>query len=289
MSREAVWRYRTPRGTFVGDAGDAVTLLGDVGRLRASLTEHAHALEVFTMGRFRATYRAQALGLIWPMANPTILMIVMSVFFGVVFPSEISAYPVFLMLGLIPWHFLSHAWTDGTTCFLHHSEVIKRTSVPAWVVATGTVLSHLMNLGFAALSIVPLVAFYPEAFQVSFALLALPLVVILLVALGLGLVLFSAVLNVVYRDVGYIVNSTLVVLFWATPIAYPMDRLHGWSQKIMLLNPVASIVQCIRDIVLKGTLPPPSVVGAAAAGCLGVLLLGTLVYRRFARVVADHV
>mgnify|MGYP003477687480 FL=1 len=285
-SRDATWRHHTPDGTVFGDRARQRSRLRNAS---IELREHVHALEAFTIGRFRAAYRAQALGLLWPMANPIILMIVMSVFFGLIFPGDLRAYPVFLMLGLVPWHFLSHAWTDGTTCFLHHAQVIKHTSVPAWIVALGTVLSHVINLGFAALSILPLIAFYPEAFQVSAALLALPLIVLLLVALGLGLALTSGVLNVVYRDVGDIVNSALVVLFWATPIAYPLEKLQGLPRQLMLLNPMASLIQCIRDIVLNGQMPPASVLGAAVCGCVGVLVLGTLVYGRFAHVVADHV
>lgn len=289
MQEALLFRHRTRSGTTHGDEPGRAGPLVRLRRFARELRQHQHALEVFTLGRFRATYRAQALGLLWPMANPTILMIVMSVFFGIAFPSDLTAYPVFLMLGLVPWHFLSHAWTDGTTCFLHHSAVIKHTSVPAYVVASGTVFSHVFNLGFAALSLLPLIAFYPEAFHVSFALLVLPLVVVLLVALGLGLALISAVLNVVFRDVGYIVNSALVVLFWATPIAYPIDRLPGLWKQAMLLNPMASLIHCIRDVILKGAFPPGSVLGAAALSCLGLLVVGVLIYRRFETEIADHV
>jgi ABC-type polysaccharide/polyol phosphate export permease len=289
MHDAAVFRHRTRSGTTYGDEPTRIGPSTRLARFVREVRQHEHALLVFTLGRFQATYRAQALGLLWPMANPTILMIVMSVFFGIAFPNEVQAYPVFLMLGLVPWHFLSHAWTDGTTCFLHHSEVIKRTSVPAYVVATGTVFSHVFNLGFAALSLLPLIAFYPESFHVSLALVVLPLVIVFLVALGLGLALISAVLNVVFRDVGYIVNSALVVLFWATPIAYPIDRLPGGWKQAMLLNPMASLIHCIRDVILKGVFPPASVLSAAAASTLGVLLLAVLIYRRFETEIADHV
>lgn len=289
MLKDALVRHRTRSGTTYGDEAPSAGAFAGLRRLVREVRQHEHALEVFTVGRFRATYRAQALGLLWPMANPTILMIVMSVFFGVAFPNELSAYPVFLMLGLVPWHFLSHAWTDGTTCFLQHAEVIKRTSVPAYVVASGTVFSHVFNLGFASLSLLPLIAFYPEAFHVSFALIVLPLVVVLLIALGLGLALISAVLNVVFRDVGYIVNSALLVLFWATPIVYPIDRLPAGWKRAMLLNPMASLIHCIRDVVLKGDFPPATVLGAAVVSSLGLLVCGALIYRRFETEIADHV
>jgi ABC-type polysaccharide/polyol phosphate export permease len=287
--QRAIWQHRTPTGTILGDELEEPSLAAELKSVTADFRAHRHAIKVFTEGRFRATYRAQALGLLWPIANPLILMIVISVVFGWVFPTEIPAYPVFLMLGLIPWHFLSHSWTDGTTCLLEHAEVLKRTSVPGYVIAAGTVFSHLHNLGFASLSILPLIALYPSAFQVSLAMLALPLVLVFLVVATLGLVLISGVLNVVYRDVGYIVNSSLVVLFWATPIMYPLDRVAGTARRILLLNPMASIIESTRAIVMDGRFPAAGVTAAAAASSGLILLIGLLLYRRFARQLADHV
>ncbi len=285
----AVFRHRTPKGTFLGDESGQARRLGRLRHFVSEAAEHRHALGVFTLSRFRATYRAQALGLLWPVANPTILMIVMSVFFGLVFPPDVEAYPVFLLLGLVPWHFLSHVWTDGTSCLLHHAAVIKRTSVPAYVVASGTVFSHTFNLGFASLSLLPLIAFYPSAFRVSAAMLLLPIVVFLLVVLGLGLTLISSILNVVYRDVGYIVNSLLLVLFWATPIIYPLTRVPEDVRSFMLLNPMASLIHCVRVIVMEGQVPPAAALGAAAAVSSLTLAVGVFIYWRFAPVVADHV
>lgn len=288
-SAPVAFRHRTARGTFLGDESGEPRALGRLRYFWHELAEHRHALSVFTLSRFRATYRAQALGLLWPVANPTILMIVMTVFFGLVFPPDVAAYPVFLLLGLVPWHFLSHAWTDGTNCLLHHAQVIKRTSVPAYIVASGSVLSHTFNLGFASLSLLPLIALYPSAFRVSLAMLALPLVILLLVALGLGLTLLTGILNVVYRDVGYLVNSALLVLFWATPIIYPLTKVPEGARAWMLLNPMASIIHCIRVIVMDGALPPWSALGAAFGVSCGVLGLGVFVYARFSSVVSDHV
>ncbi len=284
-----VFRHRTPKGTYLGGAEGRALPLGRLRHLLIELSEHRHALSVFTMSRFRATYRAQALGLLWPVANPTILMIVMTVFFGLIFPPDVKAYPVFLLLGLVPWHFLSHAWTDGTTCLLQHAAVVKRTSVPAYVVSMGTVFSHTFNLGFASLSLLPLIAFYPEAFQVSLAMIVLPVMIVLLVCLGLGLALLTGILNVVYRDVGYIVNSVLLVLFWATPIIYPLHKVPEAYQNWMLFNPMASLIHCIRAIIMEGAFPPARAFWSATLVCVGILLLGSLIYRRFSKVVADHV
>ena len=244
---------------------------------------------VFATNRFRVTYRAQVLGIFWPMANPLILVTVMSVVFGVIFKTDIEAYPVFLMLGMVLWNFVIHSWTDGTACLVRHAQVVKRTAVPSYVVVTGTVLSHLFTLGFSSLSLVPLVAFYPEAFHISAALLLLPVLIAIAIITVLGLVLATSVLNVLYRDVGYVVDSILLVMFWATPIVWPLERLPQSIHGVLLLNPVAANLHCMRDVIMKGVFPPLSVFLSAALGSLVLLLIGTVVHRRIDSLVTDHV
>ncbi len=289
MASAPRWEHRTAKGTYVGDVDGQPRALGALARLWEQLTSYRDTLAVFASSKFRAAHRAQMLGLLWPIAYPTVLMIVMSVVFGVVFRTDLEAYPVLLMLGLVPWHFLSHAWTSGMHSLLVHSEIIKRTAVPPWVIITGTVLADLYNLGFSALSVLPLIAFYPEAFKVSPALLLLPLVVVCLIAFGLGLALASAVLNVIFRDTGYIVDSVLIALFWATPIIYPLSRVPGLGHALMHLNPMATIVESVRVIVMQGETPSGWLMLSVFGGCFGTLLLGALVYRLFAPVVSDHV
>lgn len=290
--RERRLRHFTPRGVFDGDpeeADEAFTALGRARRVLAELQENRRALAVFTTSRFRATYRAQSLGILWPIANPLILMIVMSVVFGVVFKPDVDAYPVFLMLGLVLWHFLTHAWTHGTTAFIRHADIVKKTGIPPYVVSLGTVLSHLFTLAFASLSVLPLIAVYPEAFPVTPALLLLPVLVVLALVGATGLVLATSVLHVLYRDVAYIVDSALLVLFWATPIVWPIEQVPEWVHPYLWVNPIASNLHCIRSVVMHGALPPAGVFGAAVVGALALLVFGVVVHRRYARLVVDHV
>jgi ABC-type polysaccharide/polyol phosphate export permease len=284
-----LWRHHTARGSYLGDDARAFTWRGRARRIVGEVRDNRTILRVFTVSRFRARFRAQALGVIWPVANPLILMIVMSVVFGLVFRNDVRAYPVFLMLGLVLWQFLTHAWTEATTCMVSHAAVVKRTSVPSWVVVAGTVLSHLFTLAFASLALVPLVAFYPEAFRVSFALLSLPLWLALVVAFALGLSLTTSVLNVFYRDVHYIVDSTLLVLFWATPIVWPLEQVGEGVRPWLLMNPIAAMLEGIRAAVMDGRFASGEHLTIALAGSATMLIVGVAIYARLGDRIADQV
>lgn len=286
---EPEWRHFTPKGIHLGDDRSTPSLAGWWRRFMREAKAHHQALRAFTSSRFRATYRAQSLGIVWPIANPLVLMLVISVVFGVVFKGEVQAYPVFLMLGLVLWQFLTHSWTQATGSLVSHADIVKRAAVPAWVVLVGTVLSHVFTLGFASLSLLPLVAVYPEAFHVTFGLLLVPFNVAAVVLTAIALSLATGVLNAAYRDVGYIVDSVLLVVFWATPIMWPLEYVPQWFRPFVLVNPIASNLQCIRDVVLKGAWPPGTVIAAAFVGPLLLLAAGAFVYDRRAASVPDHV
>ena len=285
----SVWEHRTSRGSYLGDAEGRPLRLGALARLREQIARYRDTIVVLSNARFRAAHSAQTLGVLWPMAYPTVLMIVMSFVFGYVFETPVEGYPVLLMLGLVPWHFVTHGWTGGMHSLLTHGDIVKRTAVPPWVVIAARVRSDVYNLGFSALSILPLVAIYPESFRISPALLLIPFMIVCLIALVLGLALGSAVLHVLYRDTNYIVDSALIAAFWATPIIYSLDQVPGVGRTLMHLNPMATIVEALRAVVVRGELPAGSVIWSASLGSLAVLVLGILVYRTFVPAVSDHV
>lgn len=289
QSREREWRYATSLGPSIGPEQNAFSLRGRIRYTLRELYANRYVLSTFTISRFRATYRAQALGVWWPVANPLVLMLVMSITFGVVFPPPSEAYPVTLMIGLVIWHYLTHVVSDGKGCLLDHAAVLKKTAVPGYVIAIGTALSHVFTLAFAMLSILPLAMFYPEAFHLTSYLLLIPFLLLCLVIFAMGATLIASVLNVYYRDVGYIVDSFMLVFFWLTPVIYPLDKFSESSRAVFLLNPMASIITCARDIVMWGRLPSGLVFAAASGTSLAVLLIGILVYRRLGACVSDHV
>jgi ABC-type polysaccharide/polyol phosphate export permease len=283
------WRHRTPAGTFSESAPRRPGLVGTLVRIGLELVEHRHALGVFVASQFRATYRAQALGLFWPIANPLLLTIVLSVVLGAVFPSGMDGYPVFLLLGLVVWNFMTHAWTGGTRALVTHTAIVKNTELPPHLVIVGSVGSSAVALGLASLSLLPLLAVYPDSFRLSPALFALPVVLALLFLLAIALSLATSVLHVLYRDVAYVVDSILLVFFWLTPILYPLERVPARLRRILLVNPLAAILSALRDILMGGRLPPAHVFLSGVATTLVLALVGAHLYRRHAPFVSDHV
>ncbi|MBI2892452.1 MAG: ABC transporter permease [Deltaproteobacteria bacterium] len=287
--RAALFRHRTCTGTLVADEADPGRSRSRIGTLLWELRQHRHALRVLVAMQYRSTHRAQALGVFWPIANPLILTAVVSVVFGRLFPQAREGYPVFLLIGLVLWNFLSHAWLEATDCLMRYSEIVKRTELPPYLVIVATILSNGISLGFSSLGMLPLLVFYPDSFHLSAALFLLPLIVVLVCLLGLALSLASAPLNVLYRDVGYLVGSLLLMVFWLTPIVYPVEAVSDRVRGILFLNPMTGLIECVRDIVMDGEAPPARALALSVATTLALFVAGALTYRRFASRIADHV
>jgi ABC-type polysaccharide/polyol phosphate export permease len=283
-SEAELWTVRTPRGATVCRRGAA-------GYQRAQtpwLREHLAMLRLFVGNDFRARYRAQAMGVVWSLLQPLVMMSILSLVFSRWRANEPS-YPVLLLIGLLVWQWVSQALNAATLSFVGNADMVKRTVFPRVLLPTSSVLSYGMNAAVESIVLLALIPFFPFAFKLTPALLVVPLVVACLVALLAGAAAVTSVLNVIYRDVAYLVSTGLLILYWLTPIIYlPTDLPERW-RAILNWNPLAGIVTALRGAICDGTVPTAMDWVRIVAPTALVLLLGVVVFRHFEREMLDHV
>src|SRR6266571_80011 len=185
----------------------------------------------------QAKYRGSALGVLWTVANPLMLMGVYLLVFGVVWKSPFANgghYPLFLLSGLALWTFFGAALQSSTRSMLDNANLIRKTRFPRQLVPLSVVSAHLVS--FVVMLVLLLVvnfAALPRARATE--LLAIPLAA-LIVGLVSGLSLAAASLNVLFRDVEFIVAALLVPLFFLTPIIYPLSTLAHHHHVIAVIH-----------------------------------------------------
>ncbi len=234
----------------------------------------------------QAKYRGSALGVLWTVANPIMLMGVYLLVFGVVWKTPFSSgghYPLFLLSGLAVWTFFTAALLSSTRSMLDNANLIRKTRFPRQLVPLSVVAAHLVS--FAAMLVLLLVVNFIALPRVrATELLAIPLAALFVALVG-GLALAVASLNVLFRDVEFIVAALLVPWFFLTPILYPLDgaqiaKHHAARWIIHWVNPVSPAIEAIRAPLFLGRLPfwgdALYVVLAAAAA----LALGAFVFTR---------
>jgi lipopolysaccharide transport system permease protein len=233
----------------------------------------------------QAKYRGSALGVLWTIANPVLLMGVYLLVFGVVWKSPFAGgdhYALFLLSGLALWTFWAAAVQSASRSMLDNANLIRKTRFPRQLVPLSVVFAHVVS--FAAMLLLLLVINFAVLSRVrATEWLAIPLC-ILFVGIVSGFGLLVASLNVLFRDVEFIVAALLVPWFFLTPILYGLDTVSSKHQRIgdviHWVNPLSPAVEAVRAPLFLGTLPRWTDALYLVVACAVSLALGAFVFLR---------
>jgi homopolymeric O-antigen transport system permease protein len=208
----------------------------------------------------QAKYRGSALGVLWTIANPLMLMGVYLLVFGVVWKSPFAAsdhYALFLLSGLALWTFFAAAVQSATRSMLDNANLIRKTRFPRQLVPLSVVFAHVVSFA-AMLALLLVINFIALPRVRATEWLAIPLAVLFVgFVCGLGVVFAS--LNVLFRDVEFIVAALLVPLFFLTPILYGLDTVAAHHEHVVAVlhwvNPLSPAVEAVRAPLFLGQLP----------------------------------
>jgi lipopolysaccharide transport system permease protein len=229
----------------------------------------------------QAKYRGSVLGILWTVANPLLLMGVYLLVFGVVWHAQFATgghYALFLLTGLAAWTFFATSLQSATRSMLDNANLIRKTRFPRQLVPLSVVFAHLVSFG-AMLAVLLVVDFVALARVRATEWLAVPLA-LLFVGLVCGIAITVASLNVLFRDVEFIVAALLLPLFFLTPVLYPLSTVAHHAHVVAAIhwvNPLSPAVEAVRRPLFEGVLPRWSdalylVVSSAAALGLGAFV-----------------
>ncbi len=257
-------------------------------RLR-DLWRHRALVGVLVAREVKARYRGSVLGFFWSLLNPLLMLAVYTLVFQLLLPNRspsTSPYALFLFCGLLPWNWLSSSISDGATSLLTHGALLRKILFPAEVLPAVAVLAQgvhfllALPVLLAALLAGALGAFGPPV-PLGWALLQVPLLLLLQALLLFGVGLFLAALTVHFRDVKDLLQTVLSVLFFATPILYTLKDLpKGRIASLLALNPLAPLFAGWHDAFFYGRFSTPQTLGTAAAISLVALAVGWAFFDR---------
>ena len=254
-------------------------------------------LWLMSVTEFRRTYFGTVLGYLWSLIRPLLLFAVLLFVFTRVFHAgsdEAPHYPVLLLLGIVLFTFFQEATTSSVTSVVAQEGIVRKTQFPRLVIPTTVVVTALFNLCLNL--VVVLVFILAYGVDPMWTWLLFPVALLALFVLTTAASMLLSVLYVRFRDVAIIWSVATQVLFYATPVLYPITFLKNETyERLLFINPLAPIFEQVRVWVIEPDAPTASeVVGGAVyllpavAVFVGLCVLGVWIFNRDAPRIAEE-
>jgi lipopolysaccharide transport system permease protein len=248
-----------------------------------------HAAEPKTLPRFRdlllhlagrevrSKHRWTVLGWTWPLTRQLVQLGVLVFVFGALFDLGIENYAVFLFTGLVAFNWFSSGVADAASSLVTRRHFVFQPRFPSAVLPAVSVAVPFLDV-LLALPVLVAMLLATGGLHAG-ALLLLPLLAIQLVLMcGLGWLVAAA--TVYLRDVPNVVLVGLTLLFYMTPVFYGLEHVPRDLQRVLQANPLTTLIEAYRAVLLGQSGPEPVAVAIVAAGSVALAATGLAVFRR---------
>lgn len=237
----------------------------------------------------KVRYKQTLLGASWAVLQPFLTMVVFSIFFGNLanVPSDGVPYPIFSYTALIPWTLFSKALHDASRSLVASSHMITKVYFPRMILPLASVLAGVVDFLIAFVVLIGMMIFY--GIYPTSNIWALPLFLLLALVTAVGVGLWLSALNVLYRDINYVLPFLTQFWMFLTPIAYPSSMVPQKFQTLYALNPMTGVVEGFRWALLGTGQAPGAMTLVSSAVALVLLISGMFYFRRMERQFADMV
>lgn len=273
----------------------------------ASSTRQSYELFVnLTQRELRGKYKRTALGQLWSLANPLALMLVYTFVFSFIIriplpqgnPSGLTAFPLWLLCGLLPWIFFSTVVTQGINTLIANEALIRKVYFPREMLIFSVVASSATNWSIEMLVLV--IALVIVGATGIFWMLPLIIFTMLLLAIfASGIVLMLAIANVYFRDTEHLTGIALQLGMYLTPVIYPITLVQATSDQVgplfwgvtlfdvYQINPMERFLVVFRALMFDNALPSVGDFVFILLAALISLALGWLVFKKNEKKLAE--
>ena len=234
---------------------DDITLVDSKRKLFSlnlkEIWDYRDLIMLFVKRDFKNAYKQTVLGPLWIVINPLLSTFVFTVIFGMIADISTDGIPqyLFYMSGNLLWSFFSHCLNRSSSTFLSNARIFGKVYFPRLVMPVSGIIYNLINflVQFAMYLVLLIIYMLRDAnVQPNLFVLTLPLILLQTALLGTGCGLIISSITTKYRDLGVLVSFGTTLWMYVTPVVYPISQVTESLRWIMLINPVAPIVETYR-------------------------------------------
>jgi len=203
-------------------------------------------------------------------------MIVLTIVFSAVFKRSIPNFPVYCLTGRLIYGFFSESTRFCMKSIVKGGGLIKKVYIPKYLLPLSKVLSSFVTFLISMIPLFLVMLVTGVHFNVTNMLIIFPLIYVLLISLGIGLIMSSV--TVFFRDMEHLYSIILMILMYMTPIFYPADIISPKYLPLIKINPIFESVKMFRDVMLYGNIPSINSHLICIGNAFGYLLLGLIIF-----------
>jgi len=259
-----------------------------LGALRI-LWQHRELIHSLVFRDIRSRYKQSVLGIAWALLQPLAMTAVFTVVMSHIVKIDTGniPYPIFVYVTMLPWTFFAGGLTHGAECLVGNFNLITKIYFPREVFPISAILGKTVDLGLGMLVLAPLLIYY-HIHMTWHVLLAAPILLVQ-ICLMLGVAFLLSSWNLFYRDIRHGMPLLTQVWMYMTPIIYPLSLVPKRYQSAYMLNPMASIMDSFRRVVLQGQMPDWRYLAYAACFSALLLMIGYRVFKKLEPAFAEMI
>lgn len=253
----------------------------------SELYHYRELLKTNVHKEIRGKYKGSFLGVLWSFLNPLLMVIVYAIVFPYLMRMQQEHYLIYLITGIIPWNFFTTVVTSGCNCVWLNGGIIKKVYFPRSILPISVVCAALVNFLISCFIILLFVIF--GGVGLSFNILWVIPIAVIQSLFSLGILFILSAINVYVRDIEYIVQFFMNLVFYATPIIYNPSLIPDRFRWILYMNPMTNFINQYRNIFYYKTSPDLFVLAIMLLLSLLVLCIGYFVFSKLEKGFAEEV
>ena len=248
----------------------------------------------FVKRDFISFYKQTIFGPLWFFIQPLFTTIIFTFIFGNLagISTDGLPKPLFYLAGITAWNYFADCITKTSTVFKDNANIFGKVYFPRIIMPLSIVMSNLVRFGVQMLLFLGMMAYFAArgtAFQVTWAVILFPLLVLMMAFLGLGLGLIITALTTKYRDLIFLVAFGVQLLMYMTTVIYPLSAVPEQYKKWIELNPMTGIIEAFRFAFLGQGDFSIWELGYSGIVSVIVLFLGIMIFNKTEKSFVDTV
>jgi len=224
-------------------------------------------------------YRNSLLGIFWSFLEPLLTMIIFTIIFSFIFKRDIPNFPVYYLIGRVAFMLFQSGTTGAMKSIIGNSNILKSVYVPKYLFALASVGSSFVTFLLSLIILVAVMIVTNVQFTIYMIFASLPVIVLLIMTLGVGLILATA--TVFFRDIEHLYGVFTMLLMYGSAVFYPASIIPAKWQFLLTINPFYAVISCMRTVLLDGTLYNTGTLLFATVFAVASLIIGMGLFYKY--------